>query len=190
MDYSFLNDLNNAPQNQGFSLIPTGSSLKASVCIKPGGHGPDGWFTQSKSSDAVYLNVDFTIMEGEYASRIIHQMIGIQGTKRNEKGEDIWGLMGRSMLRAIIESAYGILPKDESPQAQQKRMLQDVSGINGLACAVKVGVDVDPTGEHPDRNKITGIITPDMAIYRKLMVQGRASTNTPATSNLPEWLNR
>jgi hypothetical protein len=98
-------------------------------------------------------------------------MIGIQGTKRNEKGEDVWGFMGCATLRAIIESAYGILPKDESPQAQQKRMLQDISSINGLICIVKVGIDVDPTGEHPDRNKITGIITPDMAIYRKLIGQ-------------------
>lgn len=188
MDYSFLNDLNNAPQNQGFSLIPTGSNLKASVCIKPGGHGPEGWFTQSKSSQSVYLNMDFTIIDREYSGRIIHQMIGIQGTKRNEKGEDVWGLMGRATLRAIIESAYGILPKDESPQAQQKRMLQDISSINGLICVVKVGIDVDPTGEHPDRNKITGIITPDMAIYRKLMVQDASQTVSP--SNLPEWLNR
>ena len=64
MDYSFINDLNNAaPQNQSFSLIPAGTLIKASVCIKPGGHGPGGWFTQSRSSDAVYLNVDFAVVE-------------------------------------------------------------------------------------------------------------------------------
>ena len=191
MDYSFINDLNNAaPQNQSFSLIPAGSTIKASVCIKPGGHGPGGWFTQSRSSDAVYLNVDFTVVEGEYVGRIVHQMVGIQGTKRNEKGEDIWGLMGRSMLRAIIESAYNILPSDTSEEANQKRTLQDISGINTLICAAKVGVDVDSTGAHPSRNKIINIITPESSQYKTIMGQASIASPTANTADLPEWLNQ
>ena len=191
MDYSFINDLNNAaPQNQSFSLIPAGTLIKASVCIKPGGHGPGGWFTQSRSSDAVYLNVDFTVVEGEYSGRIVHQMVGIQGTKRNDKGEDIWGQMGRSMLRALVESAYNIMPNDNSDEANIKRTLQDISGINTLVCAAKVGVDVDSTGAHPNRNKIVNIITPESAQYKTIMGQASVATATTNTADLPEWLNQ
>jgi hypothetical protein len=129
------------------------------------------------------------VVEGEYVGRIVHQMVGIQGTKRNEKGEDIWGLMGRSMLRAIIESAYNILPSDTSEEANQKRTLQDISGINTLICAAKVGVDVDSTGAHPSRNKIINIITPESSQYKTIMGQSTSVPNTNS-NDLPEWLNQ
>lgn len=49
-----------------------------------------------------------------------------------------------------------------------------------MKCIVKIGIETDKSGKHPDRNKIFTAITPDHSDYSKF------KTVTSARSNLEE----
>lgn len=181
MTYANLTDFNSADLQGNIELIPTGALAKAVLNIKAGGHGPEGWMTQSQTSGAVYLNGEFIIVEGPYAKRRIYTLIGVKGTTADEHGIDLWANMGRSMMRAILESARNIHPKDESVQAQKARCIQSMGDLNGLEFVVKIGIEHNKNGSHPDKNKIVAIVTPDHKDYGALM--GRSSASSGALMN-------
>ena len=55
-------DFNTADtQDSAFALIPANTLAKAYLTIRPGGAGPEGWLTQSKTSEALYLNTEAVI---------------------------------------------------------------------------------------------------------------------------------
>lgn len=160
----FLTDFNTAvPQ---CSLIPLGTIVKVSVKVCPGGHRPDGWLSKSTNTGSIYLNTEFTVIEGPYLQHKIHQIIGIKSSKFSTDVEDRWGGMGRSMIRAILESARNIYPYDDREQAKLARKIKSISELNGLQCIVKIGIE---TSEYGDKNKVISVITPDHQVYADLM---------------------
>lgn len=163
-------DLNQAPlQLQPAPLIPVGTLVKVMLQIQPGNFGENGWLTHSQFTESVYLKIQLKILEGEYKNRVIYERIGIQGTKQDDNGNDIWGTMGRSQLRAMIESAYGISPNDQSEAAQKRRQLSGFQALNGLVFMIKVGKEKKQAGSDRQYNNIAQIITPDMSDYPQIM---------------------
>ena len=75
----------------------------------------------SDKSDALMLNCEMTLMDGPYARRKFWQNFTVAGGKRDEKGESIGWNIAKSSFRAMIDSAVGLDPKDESPAARNKR---------------------------------------------------------------------
>jgi hypothetical protein len=115
------NDYNDASQNP--NLIPKGTVAKVRLTIRPGGfddpsQGWTGGYATRGSTGAVYLNGEFTVLEGPYAKRKIFTLIGLYSPKGPE-----WAGMGRSFLRGMLNSARGISDKDVSPQAQAARRI-------------------------------------------------------------------
>ncbi|WCR54475.1 MAG: hypothetical protein PG981_001497 [Wolbachia endosymbiont of Ctenocephalides orientis wCori] len=138
------------------NLIPKGTIVKVKMAIKPGGH--ECWFTRSLATGSIYLNAEFTVIEGPYAKQKIYQMIGIKSGKA-EDGEDTWGDSGRSMLRSILESARNIHLNDTSEKAVLARKLNSIADLNGLEFTAKVVIEAD--NRYGDRNRITIVTTPD-----------------------------
>ena len=63
-------DFNGADtQDAAFDLIPANTLVRVTLTIRPGGAGPEGWLTQSKTRTALYLNTEAIIMEGPFARR-------------------------------------------------------------------------------------------------------------------------
>lgn len=160
-----LTDFNTAaPQSSRQELIPVGTIAKTVLTIHPGSYGTDGWLTKSHNTGSIYLNAEFTVIEGLYVKRKIRHLIGICSNKTD--GEDTWGNAGRTMIRSILESARKIKPDDNSEQANCMRKLQSVSELNGLECIVKIGIERDKSGRYGDRNRIMAIITPEDKEYK------------------------
>jgi hypothetical protein len=180
---TFDYDFSTAPPQEG-ELLPKGTLAKAVFTIRPGSMGPDGWLTQSKTSQALYIKGEFTICFGPYINRKVFSKIGIKGTKKGPSGEDIWGAMGKRQLRALLESARNINPKDESEQAINARKVNDYSDLQGLACVIKIGIEVDESGFNADRNKVASFITPDHQDYAALMAGTYVS---PHNESVPVW---
>ncbi len=172
-------DLNQAA-SQSYSIIPSGTCVKVRLTIQPGGHGTNGWLTQNDLTRSVYLNVQFKVTEGEYTGAVLYHRIGMKGTKVNSQGQDIWGTIGRSQLRAIVESAYGVSPHDQSDSAHACRCLASLGALNGLICAIKVGKEKARHACHTERNTVMQIITPDMPNYDCVMSAAAASLAAPA----------
>ncbi|WCR59255.1 MAG: hypothetical protein PG978_000691 [Wolbachia endosymbiont of Ctenocephalides felis wCfeF] len=150
----FFTDFNTAKLQS--NLIPRGTTVKVKMAIKPGGY--EDWYTKSYATGSIYLNAEFTVVEGPYAKQKIYQAIGIKSGKANVEREDVWREMGRSMIRSILESARDIHPHDNSEKAVLGRKLNSIADLNGLEFRARVGIETDRYGE---KNKIAAVITPE-----------------------------
>ena len=155
-------DLNDAELQQEYSLIPVNTIAKARLVIKPGNHFSDSMLTGSKNGDSSYLNVEFIILEGQHAKRKVFDKIGITGN-------DVWINMGKSRIRAILESSKNISPKDISESAMTARKIGSFDELNNLDVVIKIGIESDRNGVYGDKNKVAGIITPDNRMYAEYM---------------------
>ena len=155
-------DFNDAEQQQEYALIPPNTFAKARLVLKPGNHYADPMLTGSKAGDSSYLNVEYIVLEGQYAKRKVFDKIGISGN-------DIWINMGKARVRAILESAKNISPKDMSEAAMSARKINSFEELNNMDVIIKIGIESDRNGVYQDKNKIVAIITPDHQFYREYM---------------------
>ena len=178
-------DFNNADPNTNFDLIPAGTLCKVSMFIRPpdaGQEGSDPLWKKSATSDAQYIDVEFTVLFGPFANRKFWQNFVLDGTTDGQKkAANISG----SALRAILESARNVKPDDESEQGRAARSIESFADLNGLEFACKIGIEKNKSGEHPDKNKILSVLTSDNKQYRAVMSGQDTSTGTGAPA--PPW---
>jgi hypothetical protein len=186
MSYDPIMDFNSA-EPQSSVLIPHGTLARVTLSVQPGGAGPDGWLTQSRTSEALYLNTEAVVLEGPYARRRVFTRIGLKGKSINEKGEDTYANRGRSLIRGILESARGIKSSDQGEQARAARTIGSYGDLNGLVFVARIVVESDrgdPTADK--RNAIGAAIGPDRAEYAALMGGAPApASNTPTSTTTP-----
>lgn len=166
------NDYNDAQSNP--NLIPKGTIAKVRLTIRPGGfddpsQGWTGGYATRGGSGSVYLNGEFTVLEGPYAKRKIFTLIGLYSPKGPE-----WAGMGRSFLRGMLNSARGISDKDVSPQAQAARRIGGFADLDGLEFVAKIDHGTDAGGEV--KNEIRMAVMPSHRDYAQAM----GSINAPA----------
>lgn len=163
------NDFNDADAQQGgFDLIPKGTIVPVRMTIKPGGHddAAQGWTggyaSESFDTGSVYLACEFVVTAGEFAKRKVWSNVGLHSAKG-----PTWGQMGRSFIRAALNSARNVHPKDASPQAAAARRIQGFHELDGLEFLARIDVERDNKGQ--DRNVIKVAIEPDHPDYARLM---------------------
>ena len=104
------NDFNSAQSNT--NVIPKGTLAKVRLTLRPGGfddpsQGWTGGWARRAATGAVYLDAEYTVLEGPYARRKVWSLIGLY----SPKGPD-WANMGRGLIRGILNSARGVSDKD------------------------------------------------------------------------------
>ena len=155
-------NFNDAEPQNSFDLIPANTIAKARLVIKPGNDATDPFITRSKGGDTAYLNCEWIILEGKYAKRKVFDKIGLEGS-------DKWVNMGKARIRAILESAKGINPKDMSEIAVAARQINSFNDLNNLDAVIKIGVEHDKSGQYQDKNRVIAIITPDHFAHAEFM---------------------
>ena len=164
-------DFNGADtQEAAFDLIPANTLARVCLTIRPGGAGPEGWLTQSRTSTALYVNTEAIVMEGPFARRRIYTRIGFRGKGAGGPGDDTYGNRGRALIRGILESARGVRSDDQSDTARAARMIRSLGELSGLEFVARIGIERDK--DRPDdsgRNVIKAAIGPDHAEYARLM---------------------
>ena len=158
-------DFNDARQNS--NLIPKGTIARVRLTIRPGGfsdpaQGWTGGYAKRGSTGAVYLDAEYTVLEGQYAKRKIWSMIGLY----SPKGPD-WGNMGRSFVRGALNSSRGLSDKDNSPQAQNARRISGLADLDGIEFVARIDVGSDSNGE--EKNEIRQAVTRDHKEYAAVM---------------------
>jgi hypothetical protein len=178
------NDFNDAEQQPSFDLIPKGTLARVRMTLKPGGFDDPaqgwtgGYATQSFETGSVYLAAEFVVLEGEYARRKLWSNIGLHSPKG-----PAWGQMGRSLIRAILNSARNVHPQDMSPQAAAARRIQGFHELDGIEFAARIDVEKDGRGEL--KNVVKSAVEPDHPDYVRLMgVPPKAKTGG-GTSGAP-----
>lgn len=164
-------DFNNASKQQEYELIPNGTVVPLVMAVRPGSFGETGELTASKSSDAVYVSAEFTVISGEFAKRKVFDNIGVSGGKLDDSGNSIYGNMGRTRLRAILEAARNIMPDDFSQEAAVKRQVSCYTDFDGMAFLAEIGIQKGQNG-YNDKNTIKLVITPDKPGYQKINLDG------------------
>jgi hypothetical protein len=155
-------NFNDAEAQTEFGLIPNNTIAKAVLMIRAGNDFSDPFLTRSKNGESAFLNCEFTILEGQFARRKVFDKIGIQGS-------DQWINMGKSRIRAILESAKNVNPKDMSETAMTARKINSFDELNGLEPIIKIGVEHDRNGVYQDKNRVASIITPDHNFHKEYM---------------------
>jgi hypothetical protein len=154
----------NNPQDREFSLIPNGTICRAVVLVKQGdieipefGSGP--WFKKSMSSAAKWMELEFTIIGGEFDRRKFWDRVFVDGDKMGQSGIPQAKEIGLRTLKAIVESARNIDPADMSPQAQQNRNITGVFDLNAMEICAKVGIKKGTNG-YSDNNRLIAALAP------------------------------
>jgi hypothetical protein len=154
-------DYTEARPQREIELIPHGTIATVSLKIRAGGAGEGGLLKRSAKGDCEMLDLEFTVVDGPYVKRKFWEYLILAGTT---DGHAESADMNRSTLRAIIESARGIKPKDVSPQARQARTA-DLKDFEGLIFIAKIGVEKgkpkNDGSNWPDKNILAAVITPD-----------------------------
>lgn len=199
-------NLNTAAVNDGpqeFSLIPAGTIARAVIIVKMGDielpeFGAGQWFKQSQSSKAKWMELEFTVLGGEFDRRKFWDRIFVDGDKMGQSGIPQAKEIGLSTLRQIIESANGLDPSDMSPEAQQRRNISGIMDLNGMEICAKIGIKRGTNG-YSDSNKLTAAMTPNQTGYigaGQAQVQQTPAAGQPAPQHAssggvaPSWANR
>jgi len=162
---SLWNDFNDAQSNA--NVIPKGTLAKVRLTIRPGGfddpaQGWTGGYAKRGNTGAVYLDAEYTVLDGQYAKRKIWSMIGLY----SPNGPN-WANMGRSLIRGILNSSRGLSDKDKSPEAQARRRINGFADLDGLEFVARIDVGTDTNGD--EKNEIRNAVTIDHKEYAQIM---------------------
>lgn len=202
MTYNVDLDFNSADtQDVGdFYPIPDDTVVTLIINLRSGGAGDGGWLKQgnpSASSTAGWqmLDLEFTVIGGEFNKRKIWENwmwhdAGPIDAERASKTANIT----KQKIRAILESARGIAPSDESNVAKKSRTIDSFADLIHLTFMAKVKVDPGRNGYGP-KNLIKVILTPGMSEYTNPAgsVGGKPSavamepSANPQGGNVPSW---
>lgn len=178
-------DFSDAEQQTG-DVIPQGTLAKVHMKIRPGGYDDPskgwtgGYATRNETTGAVYLDCEYTIIGGKYAKRKVWSLIGLHSPKGPK-----WEQMGRSFIRAALESARGIKPSDTSEASIKARQIGGFADLDGLEFVAKIDVEEGQNG-YGDKNKINNVIPVTHKDYAALMNGEGAAPQAPASSPAPQ----
>ena len=136
----------------------------------------------SKAKSGLYsLYCKFTVEAGRYSGVSFRQNIWLPPQWQEVEmtdGQRKCATIGGAQLRAILESARGIDPDDDSPKAKAARQLSAFYDFDGLLIAAKLKIAKDPyvaaDGREFWNNELSVVITPDKPLYAKIIKGGEA----------------
>lgn len=192
---SWMN-FNDAEEQTGGDVIPHKTLAKVHMKIRAGGYNDeskgwtDGVATRNEAKGSVYLDCEYTIIGGKYNKRKVWSLIGLHSPKGPK-----WEQMGRSFIRAALESARGIRPQDTSENAVKARQINSLAELDGLEFVAQIDVEKGE-GDYGDKNKINNVIPATHKDYAALMngqepsqqsAPAPANTQQSAPSATPAW---
>jgi len=142
-------------------LIPD-TIATVSAHIRPGGVGEDGMLKRSANGECEMIDFEFTVLDGAYKGRKWWENRIITGTTDGQKQMAASNL---GVLKAILDSALGLLPNDVSAEARAARTVS-VKWFDGKSFIAKIGQEKGGPnkkdgGNYPDKNILAGVITKD-----------------------------
>jgi hypothetical protein len=189
-------DFNDAGAQKTFDVIDNNTVCTVQMTIQPGGAGPDGWLTQAKDSNSQHLACEFIVVDGPHAKRKFWTRYTVTGVNHEQAIE-----ISRKSFKAMLESAKGIRPSDESEAAKAGRQTKGWQDFDQLRFVVRVGVE-PPKGSYAAKNTIKEVITPERQAWKQPEQVDRDLLSKPTTTGTapaqaapantiarPQWAN-
>jgi hypothetical protein len=152
-----MTDFNNAGPQRTFDVIPAGTIATLHLTVRTGGAGEGGWLRRSKDGNSEGLDCEFTVVDGPCAKRKFWSLFTLAGTTPNHAAA---GEISASRLRAILESARGIRPDDNSDAARRARQTASYGDFDGLRFVARIGVE-PAQANYKAKNTLDEVITPE-----------------------------
>ena len=198
-------DFSDVEPQQSSDLIPDGTFAKVAMAIRPGGVDGQTEIDQglvktsnTPGSDVLSLDCEFTVTEGRLARRKFWHNFTVAGGKVDEKGASIGWNISKRTFRAMIDSALGLDPDDNSEEAKAKRRLRGLADLDGISFVAKIAVEPNNDPRYPDQNKLDRPVLPNEKEWQAVMSGeevapspsrprsvGSAPRNAPAAK--PAW---
>ena len=182
-------DFNTAGTQRDIDVIPDRTIALVQITVRPGGGSDNGWLRRSKNGASEGLDLEFVVVDGQYAKRKFWQLLTLKGETPNhiQAGE-----ISMRTLRAIIESARGIKPSDESEAAKAARVVNGWADFHGLRFWAQIGVR-PPEGAYSAKNFLAQVITPEKQCWKPIeqvpvqpiQPNGGGNGFAPVTSGAP-----
>jgi hypothetical protein len=150
-------DFNTAKEQRTFDLIPAGTVAVLQINLKAGGGGDDGYLKHSKSGECSMLDCAFAVVDGPHAKRKFFGMLVVTGTT---EGQQQAADIAKGRIRAMLESARGIKPSDNSDAAKTARCIGTYGDLDGLRFIGKIGIERGKDG-FKDKNILEEVLTPE-----------------------------
>lgn len=170
-------DLNDAPEQREFGALPDGTFVRLEGHMKKGGANhpadkpgdPDlGIYKNAKApSDVLMIEWEFIVTHGLYKNRKVFQFMVVDGGERDDNGRSKAGEISRGMLKAMVNSAMGLDPKDESAETKAKRIVPNMVFFDGIPFAAHLGVE-ESEGYSP-KNFISRVLQPGDEEYQSVI---------------------
>jgi hypothetical protein len=170
-------------------LIPEGTKAKVVMKIRSGNYDDvaQGWtdgVASKGKTGAVYLNCEFTILEGPFTNRKVFSLIGLKSPKGAW-----WGNKGRTLIKNILNSARNISEPEQLTSEIKHGKLQSLNDLNGVEFIAKVSVGKGADGM--PKNEIGDAIIQNDASYDEKLETKNASevvTKKDETSASTMWI--
>lgn len=170
--------------------IPVGSSVLVKLSLRtpriPEGN-MDG-VGVTKSSGLLYLDAEYEVQHGTYQGLKIWEFLFLpvgQQTVSLTEGQNQACRIAGAKMKAMLNAAHNIMPKDDSPSAKRKRQFSSWLEFDGLVFPVSVGIKNEPSEGKDGRtywnNTISRVITPDAKEYDSIMHGGEHITDGPTS---------
>ena len=168
-----------APQSSGNGEpIPKGTVAPVIVSLRS---------IKTGKSGATGLDVEYTVTAGPFAKRKAWGWHGIEGN--GSEGHDKMVAITKSYIRAMIESASGIDPADDSREAMNGRRINDWQDLDGLEFVARFDIEKGTdftdqrTGETKrgnDKNTLRAVTPddPDYGTFKPVKRQAVAATKS------------
>lgn len=169
-------DLNDAEPPKSNDLIPDGTFAKVTMVFRDGTVDGESELdrnllrhSNATGSDVLLIDAEFTIAEGPFARRKFWQNFTVAGGKLDDAGVSIGWKITKSTFRAIMDSALGLDPKDDTAAAKEKRIIKGLSQLSGLTFVAKIKVEASRNPSFGNSNKLERVVVPTEAEWQKIM---------------------
>jgi hypothetical protein len=170
--------------------IPDGTVAPAVIAVR-------GIKTSGKDARVQGLDLEVTITAGPHKGRKAWKWAGIAGN--GSDGHNKMVSITRSLIRSILESAYGISSTDDSTEAMAARKISDWEDLSGLAFVARFGIEAGSdyvdgrsgdTVKGKDKNTISAVAVddPEYAGFKPAKIKTAAAKPAAAkSSSRPAW---
>jgi hypothetical protein len=172
--------------------IPSGSIVLVRLNVRKPKYHAEGMEMPvgEAESGMLFLSAEYEVVSGAYEGLKIWENLflprGLQKISMTEGQEKACNIAG-GKLKGIMNAARGVMPKDDSPSARRKRMINSWMDFHELEFPVQVGIAKEQKEGKDGRlywnNTIYRIVTPDVKQYRDVMDGGEYITDGPVTGN-------
>jgi hypothetical protein len=176
-----MTDFNTAGPQKNFDVVPDGTIAVVRMAVRPGDAGPGGWLRRSNNGESEGLDCEFTVTDGEFAKRKFWSLFTLEGmTEGHSQAAEI----SATKLRAILESARGIRPDDQSDAAKAARQTASYGDFDGLLFIARIGVE-PPKNGYKAKNVLDHVVTPDETAWHQVAQEPRPAPTPSAPSAKP-----